>query len=194
MCHLIEMPTLTLIWPLRAHRSSSDSLDYRSFPPAVVSLLWQYSMKTVIKNSYVPGLWWSAGEPLSPGLFIVHLGRNSSHNCLICIYSAVNVISAGGFPATSVTSCYYNELLCHIIGLFWGSSVCTVGCVGVSVFARLLNSVLGEGLVKHAPNVILEKSFLSIWVDLKSKNADSWFDLECFLERYQHISQRSYIF
>lgn len=29
--------------------------------------------------------------------------------------------------------------------------------LGVSVFAWLLNSVLGEGLVKHAPNVISKK-------------------------------------
>lgn len=50
----------------------------------------------------------------------------------------------------------------------------------MSVFAWLLNSVLGEGLVKHAPNVISKKSFMSFLVDLKSKSADSWFHFECF--------------
>lgn len=55
-------------------------------------------MKTVINNSNVPGLWCSAGQQLiSPGLFIVHFSRNSSHSCLIWIYSAVNVLSEGGF-------------------------------------------------------------------------------------------------
>lgn len=110
LCHLREKHTLTLFWPLSAHRSQ-DSLDSgRSpppHPPSGVSLLWQYSMKTVINNSNVPGLWCSAGQQLiCPGLFIVHFSRNSSHSCLIWIYSAVNVLSEGGFQPLLSHLCY----------------------------------------------------------------------------------------
>lgn len=61
--------------------------------------------------------------------------------------------------------------------------------MGVSVFAWLLNSVLGEDLVKHAPNVISKKSFMSFLVDLKSKS----FILSVFRKIPNHFSEELHL-
>lgn len=61
--------------------------------------------------------------------------------------------------------------------------------MGVSVFAWLLNSVLGEGLVKHAPHVISKKKFfMSFLEDLKSKRALG-FSLSVFRKISKHFTE-----